>query len=641
MYQRLAQLASPLIAAPRAWRRLLAVALDAIGIAIAFVAALALRFEGIPLAPADVGAIIFTAWLAAGAVFFVARLYQSLIRAMGPVGYLVIGIGMTVAGLAVALIEAVPWDVAVSFAALGTVMLAAMRVAIRGLIALGASRLARPVILYGAGESGRRMAAALAGGSAFRPVAFVDDAPGLQGALVNGLPVRSPAELPALVESHAVGMVILAMPSVVRTRRREILKSLAPLRVAIRTLPDLGELVAGHVSVEDLQQVDIADLLGRDAVDARGDLLAACIRDKAVMVTGAGGSIGSELCRQIVAQQPKRLVLFEISEISLYHIEQALRAQIASAGAEIELIALLGDVTDGDRLETALRRYQVRTVYHAAAYKHVPIVEANVAPGLLNNVFGTCSAALAAARAKVEVFVLISTDKAVNPTNVMGATKRAAELVLQALQPRHPETVFSMVRFGNVLGSSGSVVPLFEEQIRRGGPVTVTHPDIVRYFMTIPEAAQLVIQAGAMAKGGELFVLDMGAPVRIADLARRMIELAGFVVREPGTSGEGIAIEFTGLRPGEKLYEELLIGNNVSGTEHAMIMRATEHAWSWEELEPQLERMRALAVTFDAAGLIECLQACVREYTPAREVHDLLEQAGRRARLAPVTQLRR
>jgi FlaA1/EpsC-like NDP-sugar epimerase len=641
MYQRLTRLASPLIAAPRALRRAIAVVLDAAGIAVAFLAALALRFEGIPLAPLDVAGILLTAWVSAGAVFFAARLYQSLIRAMGPTGYLVIGVGMTISGLAVALIEAVPWDVAVSFAALGTVILAALRVAIRGLIFLGASRSARPVIIYGAGESGRRMAGALSGGSAYRPVAFVDDEAALHRAVMSGLPVRCPRELPELIERHGAAMVILAMPSVPRARRREILKTLAPLRVAIRTLPDLSDLVSGQVSADDLQQVDIADLLGRDAVDARPDLLAACIRGKAVMVTGAGGSIGSELCRQIIAQAPKRLVLFEISEISLYHIEQGLRAQIASLGAEIELIALLGDVNDSDRLEAAMRCYQVATVYHAAAYKHVPIVEANVAPGLLNNIFGTHSAALAAARAGVEVFVLISTDKAVNPTNVMGATKRAAELVLQALQPRYPGTVFSMVRFGNVLGSSGSVVPLFEEQIRRGGPVTVTHPDIVRYFMTIPEAAQLVIQAGAMARGGELFVLDMGAPVRIADLARRMIELAGFVVLEPGAQGEGIAIEYTGLRPGEKLYEELLIGNNVSGTEHAMIMRATEHAWEWAELEPQLERMRRLAAEFNAAGLIECLQTCVREYTPEREIHDLLEQAGRRARLAPVTQLRR
>jgi len=652
-YQRLFSLLRPLIMAPRSLRRALAVVLDAIAIAVAFFVALALRYEGIPLDLPDLLAILLTAEVAAGVVFFVGRLYRSLIRAMAAVGYLVIGAGMTAAAVAVALIEAVPWDVAVSFAAFGTLSLALMRVVIRSLVARGAGRDSRPVIIYGAGDSGRRVASALEGSAEFRPVAFVDDAPGLRGALINGLPVHSPASLAALVERHEVGTVILAMPSVPRSRRREILRSLVDLKVAVRTLPDFSDLVAGKVGAEDLRQVDIADILGRDSVAARPELLSGCIRGKAVMVTGAGGSIGSELCRQIVSQGPKRLVLYEVSEISLYQVEASLQKQMSAAGFgdAVELVPVLGDVRDGDRLEAALRRYEVRTVYHAAAYKHVPIVEGNVAPGLENNVFGTLSAAQAAARVGVEVFVLISTDKAVNPTNVMGATKRAAELVLQALQPRHPGTVFSMVRFGNVLGSSGSVVPLFEEQIRRGGPVTVTHPDIVRYFMTIPEAAQLVIQAGAMARGGELFVLDMGAPVRIADLARKMIELAGHSVRDTGaragtgagagagTGAGGIEIVYTGLRPGEKLYEELLIGNNVSGTDHPMILRATEHAWRWEELEPQLARMRRLIAELDAPGLVAALRECVREYTPAADSHDLLELAARRVRLASVSHL--
>lgn len=641
MYQRLLQRLRPLIGAPRPVRRALAIVLDALAIAGAFVLALAVRYEGIPLQAMDVGSIVLTGWVSAAAVFVAARLYQSLIRAMALVGYFVIGIGMLVSGLAVALIEAVPWDVALSYAALGTVALTALRIGIRGLIASGASASAKPVVIYGAGDSGRRIAGALAGGSAFRPVAFVDDSVALQGAVISGLPVRSPAELSVLIERQGVGMLILAMPAAPRSRKREILKSLVALRVAVRTLPDLTDLVAGEVSVEDLRQVDIADLLGRDAVLARTDLLEACIRGKTVMVTGAGGSIGSELCRQILAQGPRRLLLVESSEVSLYQIEQSLRTQLGGSNEAVELVALLADVREGERIEAILKRFGVRTVFHAAAYKHVPIVEANVAPGIDNNVFGTRAAAEAAARAGVERFVLVSTDKAVKPTNVMGATKRAAELVLQAMQGRYPSTVFSMVRFGNVLGSSGSVVPLFEEQIRRGGPVTVTHPDIVRYFMTIPEAAQLVIQAGAMARGGEVFVLDMGAPVRIADLARRMIELAGRVVKEPGSEGEGIAIEYTGLRPGEKLYEELLIGDNVTGTDHPMILRATEHAWRWEELEPRLTQMRQSIEAFDAPALVAQLKDCVREYTPAPEVHDLLEQASRRALPSNVAPLRK
>ena len=635
--------------APRPLRRALAVVLDALAIAVAFVAALGLRYEGLPLEIPDALSILLTAEVVAGVVFFFGRLYRSLIRAMAAVGYLVIGAGMATSAVAIALIEAVPWDVAVSFAAFGTLALALLRVVIRSLVARGSARSAQPVLVYGAGESGRRVASALEGSAEFRPVAFVDDAESLRGALINGLPVYAPSSLAMLIERHEVGTVILAMPSVPRSRRREILRSLATLRVAVRTLPDFSDLVAGKASAEDLRQVEIADLLGRDSVAARTDLMSACIRGKAVMVTGAGGSIGSELCRQIVAQSPKRLVLFELSEISLYQVEASLQKQLAAAGEaghSIELIPVLGDVRDGARLEAAMRRHDVRTVYHAAAYKHVPIVEGNVSPGVENNVLGTLAAASAAARVGLEVFVLVSTDKAVNPTNVMGATKRAAELVLQALQPRHPQTVFTMVRFGNVLGSSGSVVPLFEEQIRRGGPVTVTHPDITRYFMTIPEAAQLVIQAGGMARGGELFVLDMGTPVRIADLARKMIELAGHAVREAGSgdgaaAGAGIEIVYTGLRPGEKLYEELLIGNNVSGTEHPMILRATEHAWRWEELEPLLTRMRRLIADLDAPGLVAVLRECVTEYTPAADSHDLLELADRRSRLASVSPIRK
>jgi FlaA1/EpsC-like NDP-sugar epimerase len=616
--------------APRPLRQALAVVLDGLGVAIALWLALVLRFRELPIEIGDFLSILVTAAVASGAVFVIGRLYRSLIRAMGPACFLVIGVGLLTAGVAIAVIEAVPWDVAVSFAAFGTLLLWLMRVTIRSLIVGGASLSSQPIIIYGAGESGRRLAGAVFGSTELRPVAFVDDSRALKGAYIGGLKVHSPEELPRLVSRQDVSTIVLAMPSVGRRRRREILRSLGELGVAVRTLPDIGELVSGKASVEDLRSVDITDVLGRDTVEARTDLLTARISGQAVMVTGAGGSIGSELCRQIILNGPRRLVLFELSEVALYQIDAELRQRVAELEQPVEIVSVLGDVRDASRLEAAMKSFEVKTLYHAAAYKHVPIVEENVLEGLNNNVFGTLAAATAASRSGVEFFILISTDKAVNPTNVMGASKRLAELVLQALQHEHRGITYSMVRFGNVLGSSGSVVPLFESQIRKGGPVTVTHPDITRYFMTIPEAAQLVIQAGSMAKGGEVFVLDMGAPVRIADLARKMIELAGFRAKESGSSGDGIEIAFTGLRPGEKLYEELLIGNNVSGTAHPMIMRAAEHFLSWSELSPLLEKMRSLITGLEPVAAVALLQKCVTEFTPVPESHDLLQRARER-----------
>jgi FlaA1/EpsC-like NDP-sugar epimerase len=630
IYQRLLQLARPFAMAPRPLRQALAVVLDALGVAIALWLALVLRFRELPIEIGDFLSILLTAVVASGAVFVIGRLYRSLIRAMMPAGFLVIGVGLLTAGAAIAVIEAVPWDVAASFAAFGTLLLGLTRVTIRSLIVGGASLASQPIIIYGAGESGRRLAGAVFGSTELRPVAFVDDSRALKGAYIGGLKVHSSEELPRLVSRQGVSTIVLAMPSVGRRRRREILRSLGELGVAVRTLPDIGELVSGKASVEDLRSVDITDVLGRDAVEARTDLLTARISGQSVMVTGAGGSIGSELCRQIILNGPRRLVLFELSEVALYQIDAELRQRVAELEQPVEIVSVLGDVRDASRLEATMKAFQVKTLYHAAAYKHVPIVEENVLEGLNNNVFGTLAAGAAASRSGVEFFILISTDKAVNPTNVMGASKRLAELVLKALQYEHRGITYSMVRFGNVLGSSGSVVPLFESQIRKGGPVTVTHPDITRYFMTIPEAAQLVIQAGSMAKGGEVFVLDMGAPVRIADLARKMIELAGFRVKESGSSGDGIEIAFTGLRPGEKLYEELLIGNNVSGTAHPMIMRAAEHFLPWSELSPLLEKMRALITGLEPVAAVALLKKCVTEFTPAPESHDLLQRARER-----------
>jgi FlaA1/EpsC-like NDP-sugar epimerase len=433
--------------------------------------------------------------------------------------------------------------------------------------------------------------------------------------------------LPAIVRKWKGVSVLLAIPSASRKRRQEILNSLLPLGVHVKSLPDMSEIISGEARPEDIRELDVADILGREAVSPNDALFAACLRNKSVMVTGAGGSIGSELCRQILRNNPRRLVLFEISEIALYNLERELSMIIAAEGLGIELVPLLGDAKRRDRILPAMRAYDVQTVYHAAAYKHVPIVENNAVEGVRNNTFSTWVTAEAAIEAGVESFVLVSTDKAVNPTNVMGATKRAAEMVLQALHQRGSKTRFAMVRFGNVLASSGSVVPLFQDQIRKGGPVTVTHPDIIRYFMTIPEAAQLVIQAGAMGKGGDVFVLDMGQPVRIVDLARRMIGLAGRTVRDAMQPNGDIEIQFTGLRPGEKLYEELLIGNNVSGTEHPMIMRAIEHHLTWAQLEPLLLQLDASARNGDCATLLATLKTLVVEYAPASSAHDLVWNA--------------
>jgi FlaA1/EpsC-like NDP-sugar epimerase len=421
-----------------------------------------------------------------------------------------------------------------------------------------------------------------------------------------------------------VGTVLLALPTQSRRRRQEILKSLEPLGVLVQTVPDYSDIVAGNATVADVRDVDANDLLGRDAVPPNEKLLDACIRNKVVMVSGAGGSIGSELCRQILRLDPARLVLFEMSEVALYNIDKELRLLNRRLGVDVEIVALLGNAHHKQRVREVMQAYGVQTVYHAAAYKHVPIVEQNIVEGIHNNVFSTWYAAEAAVECGVETFVLISTDKAVNPTNVMGTTKRFAEIVLQGLHSRGSSTKLCMVRFGNVLESSGSVVPLFREQIRNGGPVTVTHKDVIRYFMTIPEASQLVLQAGSMAKGGDVFVLDMGKPVRIEDLARRMISLMGLTVRDEANPDGDIEIVYTGLRPAEKLFEELLIGTNVSGTDHPMIMRATEHHLPWPTVAQVLDELLQAIDSFDCNRARELLMQTVVEYRPNEDVQDLV-----------------
>ena len=481
----------------------------------------------------------------------------------------------------------------------------------------------RPVLgtllIYGAGHSGMQIASALRQSGQYFLAGYIDDSPQYQGSNINGLMVYPPKEISRLIDTHGVTDILLAMPSIDRARRNAILSDLRELQVHVRSLPDLVDLAQGHVTVLDIKELDPDDLLGREPVAPNRELIEKNILGKTVLISGAGGSIGSELCRQILQVGPKQLLLLDHNEFGLYVIEAELRAQLnANPQLKTELVPLLGNVRDAERLEAIFTKWKIDTVYHAAAYKHVPLVEHNPSEGLQNNVLGTLNLAQAAKKHHTSNFVLISTDKAVRPTNVMGATKRFAELVLQALaNEENSGTCFSMVRFGNVLGSSGSVVPLFREQIKAGGPVTLTHAEVTRYFMTIPEAAQLVIQAGAMAKGGEVFVLDMGQPVKIYDLAKRMVELSGLSVKNPETGAGDIEIVVTGLRPGEKLYEELLIGENPTSTPHPRIMMAREDFLPWEALQAELALLQQALTKGDFQVLVGQLQRLVNGYQPS------------------------
>ncbi|MGA4472132.1 polysaccharide biosynthesis protein [Ectopseudomonas chengduensis] len=499
------------------------------------------------------------------------------------------------------------------------------------------------VAIYGAGAAGNQLVAALRLGKAMRPAAFIDDDSGIATRMIAGLRVYTPKHIQQMIDETGVTEVLLAMPSIPRARRREILEALEPYALHVRSIPGFMDLASGRVKVEDLQEVDIADLLGRDAVPPRQDLFERCIKNQVVLVTGAGGSIGSELCRQILASGARTLLLFEHSEFNLYSIHGELQQRIERESLPIKLVPILGSIRNFERLFDILHTWRVNTVYHAAAYKHVPMVEHNVAEGVLNNLVGTLNAAQASIKAGVANFVLISTDKAVRPTNVMGSTKRLAEMVLQALSRESApllfgddsgvhhvnKTRFTMVRFGNVLGSSGSVIPLFRQQIKQGGPVTVTHPNITRYFMTIPEAAQLVIQAGSLGRGGDVFVLDMGEPVKIADLAEKMIRLSGLTVRDERTPHGDIGIEFTGLRPGEKLYEELLIGEDVKPTEHPMIMRAEEDMLPWDDLKARLQALLVAVSEDDYARVRVLLRETVHGYVPEGEIVDWIHLRNR------------
>lgn len=498
------------------------------------------------------------------------------------------------------------------------------RLALRALVHARERKFNHQVLIYGAGASGRQLLLALENSVEFRAVAFLDDDPSLHGVMIKDVRVYSPAQINLVMEQYAISRVLLALPSASRSVRAEILNRLEPLGVPVLTIPGMTDIVEGKMKIDELQDVKIEDLLGRDPVRPIQSLLTANISNKVVMVTGAGGSIGSELCRQILQQGPKALLMYEMSEFSLYEIDKELTQKIKNQDLDVLLLPVMGSVQDSDRLCQVMQSYQVETVYHAAAYKHVPLVEFNVVEAVRNNVFGTWRTAEAAISCGVKNFVLISTDKAVRPTNVMGTTKRLAELVLQALARRQQQTRFCMVRFGNVLGSSGSVVPLFRKQIKAGGPITLTHEDITRYFMTIPEASQLVIQAGAMGQGGDVFVLDMGEPVRIYDLAMKMINLMGLVPKTKANPDGDIEIKVTGLRPGEKLYEELLIGGTEQETKHPRIKTASEVFLSWPEMSMLLSQLEIACASYQVDVIRQLMLDAPTGFNPTDDNCDLV-----------------
>lgn len=606
-----------LIQLPRNIKQACLLALDMVFVTASMWCAVAFRYGHLnfELGPIEYACGIFTV-LASAVIFLRLGLYRAVIRFMGQQAIWAIITAVSystlILGAAVFFSQAgVPRSMPFIYFALALLTIGGTRLTVRAYYQAKLRSQSEKVIIYGAGESGRQLLTALHQGDQYRVVVFVDDNTNLLHSVINGLQVASPSDLEMLIAQHDITQVLLAIPAASPERRKEIINSLVGLPVYVRTVPRINELVSGQASVNQIQDISLDDLLGREAVPPHPELMDRCITGKVVMVTGAGGSIGSELCRQIILSNPRELLLLDNSEYALYHIERELQELIDAAGLQLEMIALLGSVQDQRRLESIFRTFRVQTVYHAAAYKHVPMVEYNIAEGVANNVFGTWNAAEAARKAEVETFVLVSTDKAVRPTNIMGASKRFAEMILQGLAQQETVTRFCMVRFGNVLGSSGSVVPLFRTQIEAGGPVTVTHPEVSRYFMSIAEAAQLVLQAGAMGTGGDVFVLDMGEPVRIVDLARRMIRLSGYEMDHDTHVGEHIDIEFIGLRPGEKLHEELLLGSNVAGTGHPMIMRAEEECLDYKQMHALLQKLQQYCDEVDCEGITSILNSVV------------------------------
>ncbi|MGQ9426140.1 polysaccharide biosynthesis protein [Gilvimarinus sp. F26214L] len=627
-----------LLESSRGTKRTVSLAYDVVALAFSFYVAICLRLgrTDIELGIPELATLATTITVSL-AVFIRLGLYRAILRFMAHQALISVALGVLASAAALAassffLHAWVPRSVPIIYAFTALFFVGTPRLLMRHIVLVlytAPEEGEEPVIIYGAGHSGFQLASALQG-SRYRVVGLVDDDPLLHGRLLRGLVIRDPRDLPEIVRKKPIKHILLALDNVSRSRRASIVNTLEPLEISVKTIPAMDNILSGKQKIEDIRDVEVEDLLGRDPVAPVPALMNACIARKHVLVTGAGGSIGSELCRQILKQHPTRLVLFDISEFNLYRVEQELNAGLGELASAIELIPIIGSIQNRSHFEYVLSTFSIDTVYHAAAYKHVPLIEHNLIEGVRNNVFGTWHCAEAAVSAGVESFVLISTDKAVRPTNIMGAAKRLAELVLQAMAKRQTTTRFTMVRFGNVLGSSGSVVPLFRQQIKDGGPVTVTHPEIIRYFMTIPEAAELVIQAGSMGKGGDVFVLDMGKPVRIVDLAKRMIHLSGLTLRDEDHPQGDIQIEFTGLRPGEKLFEELLVGEDVSGTDHPRILRAEERAMTWEQTESVLTQLARACDEFAYGKIRDLLLLDLVGYCPETEnLHDSLWLAKR------------
>ncbi len=625
---------------PRVHKRLISLAIDTLLITFSFFMAIWVRHGEVAVSVSSetwftlAGTVVVTL-----VTFTKLGLYRAVLRYLTFHALTVVVFGALISALSITTFAyffnaEVPRTVPVIYMTFLALLCGGARMMVRSLIVQASRKGCERVLIYGAGSTGRQLAIALRNAETYQVKGFIDNDPSLENTIIQGLTVHSSQQISRLVEKQEIEKILLAMPRATRSERKAIIDGLLHLPVEVLTVPDFKDIVNGNATVDELKDVAIEDLLGRDPVEPNPELMKANIHGKVVMVTGAGGSIGSELCRQIVRQKPKTLILFELSEYGLYEIDKELSGMVEAMQLEVEIIPLLGSVQRINRLSATMRAFGVQTVYHAAAYKHVPLVEYNVVEGVRNNVFGTYYSAKAAIEAGVESFVLISTDKAVRPTNVMGTSKRMAELALQALAAKENDKVngtrFCMVRFGNVLGSSGSVIPLFKRQIEEGQAITVTHPDIIRYFMTIPEAAQLVIQAGAMGKGGDVFVLDMGEPVKIVDLAKNLIQLSGLEVKSSDNPNGDIEIKFTGLRPGEKLYEELLIGDNVEGTDHERIMTANEQFLPLEEFNQILDNLDRACHEFDHETIRQILLETPTGFNPTDGIGDLVWNAKRK-----------
>lgn len=631
----LQQCLQPMMDWSRFFKRTVSISIDCCILFASWVLAYYLRYDSLELIKDESFVLSFMAvMLATIVVFSLSGLYRAVVRFIGLRSMVAIAAGTMVSGVllhfaidANAFLYSLSGNLNYVFFAFAGI--AGSRLLLRELVTVSGRNAHHKVLIYGAGASGRQLLLALASSVEFRAVAFVDDDPSFHGVMIRDVKVHAPDCIEAVIKKYGISRILLAVPSASRGTRAKLIERLEPLGLPVLTIPGMTDLVDGKMKIDELQDVKIEDLLGRDPVAPVPSLLTANITGKVVMVTGAGGSIGSELCRQIILQSPQKLVLFESSEFALYEIDKELTTTLANQQLDLQLLPVLGTVLDQQRLQQIMQSYHVQTVYHAAAYKHVPLVEFNVIEGLRNNLFGTWHTAEAAIASKVETFVLISTDKAVRPTNVMGTTKRLAELALQALATRQQSTRFCMVRFGNVLGSSGSVVPLFRKQIKKGGPITLTHEDITRYFMTIPEAAQLVIQAGAMGEGGDVFVLDMGEPVKIYDLAKKMVHLTGLEIKNKQNPHGDIEIKITGLRPGEKLYEELLIGDDEKPTRHPRIKAANEVCLSWNEMQALLSELSDASINYDLEKIRALMLSAPTGFNPTDGICDLWWQVNK------------